>query len=112
MSNETKNHDDYPKSNDGLPENKIASALFYVGWIMIGAGVLAGLFLGIDDSSYMTEFLPGIFFICVFSGLISGLTFIGFGEVIKQLFHLNIRLHRKGYSLLDKSESIEKENAS
>lgn len=112
MSNDTKNPEDYQKLLSGLPENKIASALFYLGWSVIGVGLVAGLLMGIDDSGYRTEFYFPTFAIYTFSGLVSGAIFIGFGEVIKQLFNLNIRLLRKGYTLVDRSESDEKENAS
>ncbi|TFJ93650.1 hypothetical protein [Lentibacillus salicampi] len=61
--------------------NKVAKWLYTLGQIIIVVGIVAGLIIA-SSSLY---FSWSAFFIYAVSGLISGIMFIGFGEIIRLL---------------------------
>ncbi|WP_117161429.1 hypothetical protein [Paraliobacillus sp. X-1268] len=70
-------------------DNKIAKAIFILGIIEMVAGIILGIFLGNEEVSGVygsyNEFSWSLFVVCAISGLISGLLFIGFSEIINLL---------------------------
>ena len=67
-------------------ENKVASALTVVGILSIATGIISGLYYGMND-----EFVPfgpiqaSIGFGLLINGIIWGIVFFGFSEIIKLL---------------------------
>lgn len=71
-------------NNAPKTENKIASVLTIIGWLMYIAGFTLGIAFG-QSSVYGGGFNASIAFIWWGSALISGTMFLGFAEVIKLL---------------------------
>jgi len=76
--------------------NPFSKALYIISIIQFISGVIGGFILAkmevdIFYSSY-TEFSWIIFLISIFSGIISGIFFMGMAEIVNQLTALNSKL--------------------
>ena len=66
-------------------ENGIANTLYAIGWIVISLSFIFGITFASDGY----DFEWSIFFIWLFAGALSGITWIGFSEIIKLLHSMN-----------------------
>lgn len=93
-------------------ENKISMVLFVIGIIYIFLGFILGLALGVEDTFGSYERgrqLWSVTFMWWSGGFVSGITFIGFSEIIEQL-HQSNDLKRKelvSLNILDNSPPSE-----
>lgn len=71
-----------------VKENGIAKVLFVIGCIEIALGFILGIVF--SSNGYSTSW--SIFFMWFFAGALSGMTFIGFSEVIKILHNMNLKM--------------------
>ncbi len=66
--------------------NNIAQALFIIGILSIITGVISGLYYGSSEEYYVLGGFQGVLgWTALISGVVSGIVFLGFSEVIKLL---------------------------
>lgn len=83
-----------------MQENNIGKTLRIIGMLTIGLGILGSLIL----SANIDEELPIIFIIGAVSSFISGMSFIGFGEIIS-LLQKNVDKQDKIIDILEQKTS-------
>lgn len=86
--------------------NPISKSLFVFGIVIMVLGVISGFMLAME--SY--EFLWGIFFIYILSGVASGLVFMGLSEIISELSGLNRNFTRLDYKISSINNKINNES--
>lgn len=79
-------------------KNLIASVLLWIGVAIIVTGIILGLVLGRVDTGNYRENYERVWLLTIIywaTGLISGMGFIGFSEVIEQLHRINSKMGKK-----------------
>ncbi|GEM_PF-2731102 len=85
-----------------VKKNPIGSTLKLIGWIIMGVGILGGLTIGslltVPASSVLSNPNPlrwvyGI--VIMVSSFLSGILFVGFGEIIILLNHIKYNINPK-----------------
>ncbi|ENH97550.1 hypothetical protein J416_06048 [Gracilibacillus halophilus YIM-C55.5] len=97
MSEDNENFNDMSfrsPRKDGTPVNTMSVILYYIGWLIIGLGLITGLVLATDYHQFI---LPQ-FLLWAGPCMISGIFFFALGEIVKQLTIINHRLHDQTFS--------------
>lgn len=74
-----------PENKKEVSETTVASILFFIGIAIMVIAFIVGMVLGQPEKYSNGDANTKIMFICWGTGFISGMTFIGFAEVIKLL---------------------------
>ena len=85
-----------------MNENMIAKTLKYSGYAIGALGALSSLIIGVDSSSFVIT-IGGLM-----GSFISGLSLVGFGEIIN-LLQNSYDLQK--YANLDKKENVDKKES-
>ncbi len=86
---------DEDNKNEEEQNNKIATALTYIGVIIYCGGAILGLVYGNESTDYGTEFVFAIAIKYWITAFISGTVFLGFAEIIKLLEEIKNKLDKK-----------------
>ena len=90
-----------------MTENGVAKILFIIGCIEILIGFILGFVFGyVDTGLYSKEMVWSIFFMWVLAGFISGITFIGFSEIIMLLHSINSKMSLSNNMVVSTKEEI------
>ena len=82
--------------NELIMENKYAKALSIVGICILFLGILGAIVLGTSLGDSYDSFNVTAFLIGVFSSVISGVFFLGLGEIVRLLADMNEKLENHG----------------
>ncbi len=77
-----------------IKNNEISAWIRYVGYIAIVSGIIMGLIMGMAFAQQSYVFQWSIAFTWWVIGIVGGLLFIGFSEVIRLLHEINEKLNK------------------